>query len=245
MRAKIIACATVGEELRDLVPPGMPCETLEFGLHLTPERLNSAVQAEIDHTGRDVDTILLGYGMCSKGMIGLHSRRFRLVIPKVDDCIGLFLGSQAEYRRQGRKAPGTFYLTKGWIECGDDPLTEYRKLCEKYGEERAYRIEKRFIGNYTRLALINTGSHDLEGYRQYAAKVADFFDLALEEIPGSVRLLKKLLEGDWDGDFVVVEPGETVRFEMFLGQFPPPAITDFQAVTQELAQPKSDLGSSP
>jgi hypothetical protein len=29
-------------------------------------------------------------------------------------------------------------------------------------------------------------------------------------------LLKKLVEGNWDGDFVVVEPGGAVRFEMFL-----------------------------
>ena len=216
MRAKVIACATVAEELRDLLPEGMPYKVLEFGLHLTPERLNTAVQEEIDRTGEDVDTILLGYGMCSRGMLGLQSRRFRLVIPRVDDCIGLFLGSQAEYRRQGRKAPGTFYLTKGWIECGDDPLTEYRKLCAKYGEEKAYRIEKRYIGNYTRLALINTGSHDLEAYRRYAARVADFFDLTLEELPGSVRLLEALLAENWDGDFVVVEPGGTVRFEMFV-----------------------------
>jgi hypothetical protein len=216
LRARVIACATVAEELRDLLPEGMPYKILEFGLHLAPERLNTAVQEEIDRTGEDVDTILLGYGMCSRGMLGLQSRRFRLVIPRVDDCIGLFLGSQAEYRRQGRKAPGTFYLTKGWIECGDDPLTEYRKLCAKYGEEKAYRIEKRYIGNYTRLALINTGSHDLEAYRRYAARVADFFDLTLEELPGSVRLLKALLAENWDGDFVVVEPGGTVRFEMFL-----------------------------
>jgi hypothetical protein len=216
LRAKIIACATVGEEIQHLLPNGMPHKFLEFGLHLTPEKLNTVVQEEIDRTREEVDTILLGYGMCSKGMLGLHSQRFRLVIPRVDDCIGLLLGSQAEYRRQCRKAPGTFYLTKGWIECGDDPLTEYRKLCERYGEEKAYRIEKRYIANYTRLALINTGGHDLEAYRQYAAMVADYFDLTLEEIPGSVRLLKKLLAGNWDGDFVVVEPGGTVRFEMFL-----------------------------
>jgi hypothetical protein len=216
LHAKVIACATVGEELQHLLPRGMPHRFLEFGLHLTPEDLNAAVQEEIDRTLENVDTILLGYGMCSKGMIGLRSRQFRLVIPKVDDCIALFLGSQAEYRRQGRKAPGTFYLTKGWIECGDDPLTEYRKLSEKYGEEKAYRIEKHYIGNYTRLALINTGTHNLEAYREYAAKVARFFNLTLEEIPGSVRLLNKLLTGDWDDEFVVVEPDGTVSFDMFL-----------------------------
>jgi hypothetical protein len=91
LRAKIIACATVGEELPGLIPEDMPRRILEFGLHLSPEKLNAALQEEIDRTEDEVDTILLGYGMCSRGMIGLHSRRFRLVIPKVDDCIALFL----------------------------------------------------------------------------------------------------------------------------------------------------------
>jgi hypothetical protein len=222
LRAKIIACKTVGEELQTgvagqrLLPDDMPCTLLDFGLHLVPEKLNATLQQEIDATQEPVDTILFGYGMCSKGMIGLQSRRFRLIIPRVDDCIALFLGSRAEYARQIRRVPGTFYLTKGWIECGDDPYTEYLKLCEKYGPDRAYRIEKRYIGNYTRLALINTGNHDLAAYRRYAVKVADFFGLSLEEIEGSNRLLVKLVNGPWDEEFVVVEPGETVGYRQFL-----------------------------
>ena len=215
MRAKIIACETVGEELRNLIPDDMPCKFLEFGLHLTPERLNAVLQSEIDETQEEVDTILFGYGMCSKGTIGLEARDFRLVIPRVDDCIALFLGSRVEYAQQCRKAPGTFYLTKGWIECGDDPYTEYLKLREKYGDEKAYRIEKTFIRNYTRLALINTGNYDLEKYRKYARKVAEFFGLTFEEIPGANVLIRKLIAGDWDEDFVIVEPGGRVRYDMF------------------------------
>jgi hypothetical protein len=216
LRAKIIACETVGEELQSLLPDGVPFKFLEFGLHVTPEKLNAVLQQEIDSTQEDVDTLLFGYGMCSKGMLGLRSERFRLVVPRIDDCIALFLGSRAEYVRQCRKAPGTFYLTKGWIECGDDPYTEYQKLREKYGEEKAYRLEKMFIGNYTRLALINTGNHNLATYRDYASMLADFFDLRFEEIPGSNALLKKLIAGDWDKDFVVVGPGTIVRYDMFL-----------------------------
>jgi hypothetical protein len=220
LRVKIIACETVGEELRSLLPDGMPCcvsyKALEFGLHCTPEKLQAVLQREIDETEEDVDTILLGYGMCGKGTIGLQARRFRLVIPRADDCITLFLGSRAEYARQCRQAPGTFYLTKGWIECGDDPYTEYLKLCEKYGQEKAYHIEQMYIENYTRLALIDTGNYNLEKYRAYARKVADFFGLTFEEIPGSNVLVRKLVAGDWDEDFVIVEPGGEVRYEMFL-----------------------------
>jgi len=219
LRAKIAACETVGEELRNLIPGDTPCKFLEFGLHCTPETLNATLQKEIDETGEDVDTILFGYGMCSKGAIGLEARNFRLVIPRVDDCIGLFLGSRAEYTRQCLKAPGTFYLTKGWIECGDDPYTEYLKMRERYGDEKAYRLEKMVIENYTRLALINTGNYNLAKYREYAKKVAEFFDLTFEEIPGSNVLIRKLIEGDWDENFVIVEPGGKVRYDMFFDAF--------------------------
>jgi hypothetical protein len=157
--------------------------------------------------------------MCSKGAVGLEARSHRLVIPKVDDCIGLLLGSRTEHVRQCLRAPGTFYLTKGWIECGDDPYTEYVKMRQKYGHERAYWLEKKIIENYTRLALINTGNYNLKKYRQYAKVVAEFFGLAFEEIPGSNVLLRKLLEGNWDEDFVIVEPGEAVRYDMFFDCF--------------------------
>jgi hypothetical protein len=221
LRAKIIACETVREELRNLIPPDMPCKFLEFGLHLAPERLHMALQCEIDATQKDVDTILFGYGMCAKGTVGLEARRFRLVIPRVDDCIALCLGSRAEYLRQCRKAPGTFYLTKGWIECGDDPYTEYLKMREKCGHDEAYYLEQIVIQNYTRLVLINMGNYDLDKYRSYAQQQAAFFGLTFEEIPGSRALIKKLVEGNWDEDFVVVEPGGKVEYGMF-ANFPNP-----------------------
>jgi hypothetical protein len=216
--AKIIACETVAEELKPLIPEHLPYQFLKFGLHNTPEQLNTELQEAIDTTAEDVDTLLFGYGMCSKGLIGLHARQYRLVIPKADDCIALFLGSRREYLQQCRKEPGTFFLTKGWIECGDDPYTEYLKLCRKYGERKAFRIEKRVIANYTRLALINTGNYDVEKYRSYAQKQADFFGLKYEEIPGSKILINKLLTGDWDRDFVVVKPGGRVEQSMFMNE---------------------------
>jgi hypothetical protein len=216
LRAKIIACETVGEEVENLIPKSIPCRLLEFGLHCTPEKLNVILQKEIDQTQKDVDTILFGYGMCSEGTLGLEARNFRLVIPRVDDCIGLFLGSKAEYLKQCFKAPGTFYLTKGWIECGDDPYTEYLKMRERYGHEKAYWLEKRVIENYTRLALINTGNFNMEKYREYAKREAEFFNLTFEEIPGSNVLIRKLIQGDWDEGFVVVEPGGKVHYDMFL-----------------------------
>lgn len=215
MRAKIIACETVGETVKDLIPADMPRQYLQFGLHLTPDRLHTELQRAIDETAEKVDAILLGYGMCSKGAVGLESRSFKLVIPKLDDCIAIFLGSRAEYAREQQKAPGTFYLTKGWIECGDDPYSEYLKLIERHGQKKAYRLEKEVIRHYTRLALINPGDSDIERYRKYAQQAAVFFDLIYEELPGSNRMIKKLLRGEWDEEFVIVEPGGRADPDMF------------------------------
>ena len=214
-RTKVIACQTVGEELKPLLPSDFEMTLLEYGLHNVPENLHKQLQAAIDETSHEVGTILFGYGLCANALIGLNSRTYKLVFPKADDCIALFLGSREEYLRQFKKAPGTFYLTKGWIECGDDPYTEYCDMREKYGPDKALRITKQYICNYTRLALINTGSNDSEAYRKYAKMVADHFDLIYEEISGSSALLKKMLRGDWDENFVVVPPGEVVQYSMF------------------------------
>ena len=62
---KVIACATVIEEMQPLLPPGVTTEVLDFGLHLAPEKLREALQQAIDKNCEEADTIILGYGLCS------------------------------------------------------------------------------------------------------------------------------------------------------------------------------------
>jgi len=214
---KIIACQTVNDALQGLVPEGVEVVVKDFGLHLTPDKLHETLQAEVDHTSDEIQTILLGYGMCSKGALDLEARGHRLVIPRCDDCIALLLGSREAYQRQREIALGTYFLSRGWIEYGGDPYTEYRKMAEKYGEARALRLEKAIMQNYTRLALIDL--QDLEErHRHYAQQMARLFDWKVDEVPGSRALLQRLLGGDYDhdSDFVVIEPGGKSRLDMFL-----------------------------
>jgi hypothetical protein len=214
-RIKVIACATVIEEMAPRMPAEMPRQVLDFGLHLRPGTLTAALQAAIDDSP-DLDAVLLGYGLCSRAVVGLRATHCRLVMPKVDDCIAIFLGSRGEYERQARGEPGTYYLTKGWIEVGDSPFDEVDRLAQKYGREKATRMIGLMLRNYTRLALIDTGGQDLDRYREYAKAAAERFGLRFEEIPGSPTLVEKLLAGPWDDDFVIVERGGEVRYESFM-----------------------------
>jgi hypothetical protein len=211
-RTKVIACATVIEEMLPLLPPGVDYQVLDFGLHVNPEALKRALQEAIDASATSAETILLGYGLCSQAVVGLRANDCTLVVPKVDDCIAIFLGSGEAYRAQSRAEPGTYYLTKGWIEAGDSPFGEYDSLVKHHGEEKARRLMGKILKNYTRLALINTGQYELERYREYSRHTAERFGLRYEEIPGSSALIKKMLYGPWDDEFVVARPGETISY---------------------------------
>ena len=184
-RTAVVACATVIEELHQHLPAGTTCQILDFGLHVQPQTAKQVLQDTVDALAPEVDTILLGYGLCSMAIVGLVARGCTLVVPRVDDCIALFLGSGAAYREQSRREPGTYYLTKGWIEAGDHPFSEYDRLVERYGEEKARWLMSRLLNHYTRLALINTGQYEIERYRTYSQELAARFDLRYDEIAGS------------------------------------------------------------
>jgi hypothetical protein len=211
-RTMVIACATVIEEMLLHLPPGMEYRVLDFGLHVNPEALRCALQEAVNASAAVAETILLGYGLCSQAVVGLRANGCTLVVPKVDDCIAIFLGSAEAYKAQNRTEPGTYYLTKGWIEAGDSPFDEYDDLVENYGEEKARWLMDQILKNYTRLALIDTGQYELERYRDYSRRMAERFGLRYEEIPGSDILIKKILHGPWDDKFVIARPGETISY---------------------------------
>jgi hypothetical protein len=171
------------------------------------------------------DAIALGYGLCSNGTLGLVARDTPLVIPRAHDCITFFLGSKDAYDRHFHDEPGTYYYTSGWIERagGGVPRTReegeglqipYDELVAKYGEDNAqylYEISQSWIKNYARAAFIGLGLGPQEQLRAEALRVAQERSWDFTDLPGDLRLLRKLTDGEWDGaEFLIVQPGQTV-----------------------------------
>ncbi|HEX7474367.1 MAG TPA: DUF1638 domain-containing protein [Dehalococcoidales bacterium] len=238
-RCLVISCATVFEEIQPLMPAGMRSSVLEFGLHVDPIKLRQRLQLTIDSLPADVEYVLLGYGLCSQAVTGLKSDTRTLVVPRVDDCIALFLGSVAEYEFQHKSQPGTLYLTKGWIEAGGSPLENQNDMVKRYGEKKAKALLAQMLKNYTRLVFINTGNYELERYRQSSRDTAAELNLRYEEIKGSNNILRKLLYGPWDGQFVVAKPGKTIVFADFRGSEVPshPEIVQRPSEEKEIRPP--------
>lgn len=214
MKAKVFVCSTMADEIEKVLPQGMSYELLPYALHREPKKLNSELQARID-ADQEHDTLLFGYGLCSNGVVNLHSRTHTLVIPRVHDCISLLLGSRQLYQQEFDKSPGTIYLSKGWIDQGAEPLAEYQRYCDKYGEVNAKYIIDTEYHHYKRLVFIDTEVGDYGSLMDYSKQVADFMGAELEERKGSCRFLERLVAGDWDRDFVVIPPKMMVTQESF------------------------------
>src|SRR5574342_643081 len=108
-RRRVIACATVIEEMLPHLPADIPYEVLDFGLHLRPQELKRVLQEKIDKASQHSDVVVLGYGLCSMAVVGLRATTATLVVSRSDDCIAIFLGSCAAYKQQASQEPGTYY----------------------------------------------------------------------------------------------------------------------------------------
>jgi Protein of unknown function (DUF1638) len=209
----IIACKTIRDEVESL-RGDIAVDYCDGFLHDTPEKLRQTLNERIAAIPGE-GTILLGYGRCSNGTAGLSAGRHRIVLPAVDDCIALLLGSRATYKREFAEHPGTYYYTRGWVEELEDPYREYLKMIPRMGEPKARMVAHMMLESYTRVAIIDTGTYDLAKCESYVQTVSEFYSLPVHRLRGSLRLLEKLVRGPHDGEFMIVEPGEVLAERRF------------------------------
>jgi hypothetical protein len=232
-RVVFLACQVLQDLLVCLMPEDLAHEMifLDYGLHRVPSKMAGTLQEVIDDI-QEPSLVVLGYGLCGNGLQGIRSGKHTLLAPRVDDCIALLLGSYRAYIREFEAEPGTYYLSKGWLESGSHPLKEYEEYVPRYGSEQAMWIMDQQYQHYQRLVLVAQSQADLEAYRPQAKAVARFCErwgMRYEELLGSdgyVRQLVQLvlsyveavataLDGA-DGDFVVVPPGGEIHQQQFV-----------------------------
>jgi hypothetical protein len=212
----IVACKVFQGLIEKYLPEEFnnPITFLDYGLHRVPAKLTLAVQEQLDAIEQP-SMVILGYGLCGNGLDGISAGVHTLVIPKADDCIAILLGSYQSYIQKFEEQPGTYYLTKGWLESGSDPLKEYHEVREKYGEREAEWIMDTQYQHYRKLVFIAHNREDLEKYRPRALQVAEYckrWGMEYDEILGSEGFVQDLIETAYNlenrnGDFLVIPPG--------------------------------------
>ncbi len=193
---------------------------LKQGLHCTPDLLRKELQAAIDAVDdEDYDTILIGYGLCSNGIVGITAGKTRLVVMKGHDCITFLLGSKEKYREYFDSHPGTYWYSPGWIDTGTQPgkaryEAAYNEYLERYGEDNAQylmEMDQGWFREYSNAAYVDLGFGDSTQYKEYTKECARWLNWQYDELKGDHRLMTDFLNGRWNsGDFLVVEPGQKI-----------------------------------
>lgn len=229
----VVACRVLQDLLGSRLPAGMPAVWLDVMLHNSPKKLGAALQEQIDAIAQP-SFVLVGYGLCGNGLVGVKSGPHTLVIPRTHDCVAIFLGSHQRYVQRFFASPNTYYLTKGWIDARDEPLADYQDYVVEFDEETADYLFEMKYKHYAKVCLVGFSQEELDAYRARAQAVADFMNarfghVVLEETLGSPGLIETLVRmgtgpGDAGEEFVVVPPGGEITMDLFLrsGEAVPP-----------------------
>ncbi|MEW6624846.1 MAG: DUF1638 domain-containing protein [Bacillota bacterium] len=216
MSSIIVACQTIEDEVTMALSETnvkYPVVWIESGLHNYPDTLRDKLQERINKIS-NVENIILAFGYCGNSLLGVKSETAKLIIPKVDDCISLLLGS-CQARQDLNQGVGTYFLTRGWIEHENNIIKEYERCVDKYGEDKANRVFKMMLEHYKCLVLIDTGAYCVNDYIDHCHCFAKLFHLDHKIINGSIYYLKRLFTGPWNDDFIILQPGEPVSLDYF------------------------------
>ncbi|MCK4790665.1 MAG: DUF1638 domain-containing protein [Desulfobacteraceae bacterium] len=219
-RIVVVACRVMEPEL-ERVRQGknhVEIRYLDQGLHRTPKDMAGVVQEQIDQAAKYADRIILGYGLCSNGIVGVTARQQGLIVPRCHDCIALFLGSPAAYKEVFESRPGTYYLTPGWVAEKKDPLGIVEDdYTHRVGRETAFWVMEEELKHYSHIALIDAGVTDPGPLRERAMENARIFKKEYKEIQGSMDYFKKIIQGPYaDEDFFFIKPSSAIQQEIFL-----------------------------
>lgn len=233
MLFKVIACEVLTREVCRYVADSPHTIDLEFtpkGAHDDSEGLRALIQSRIDeaeNSPRHYDAILLGYGLCGNSTLNLAARKTRLVIPRAHDCCTLFLGSRERFKEHFADAPSTPFSALGYMERDGAYTREstlssttglYATLEEyiaQYGEENGRYIFETLHGSIRaaegkRIVFIDLPETRHLNALERCRILAEAEGKELVVLEGSSRLLRKLIHGEWDDEFLIVEPGQRI-----------------------------------
>jgi hypothetical protein len=226
LKLKLISCEVLEREAAHCsidTDFDIDIEYTEKSAHEKPELLRSRIQDMIDNS-TDYDAVLLGFGLCGNALNGIKAGKCRLIVPRAHDCCTLFLGSKEKFNNLFEGRESMPWGSTGYCEKDGDYLRTsdtgtiigydrtYEQYVDEYGEENAKFIWEtlhpaRESNDVIFIKIPETYDHSV--YKEFEKEMVDNGKvISMEE--GSLAIIRKLLSGKWDNDFLIVEPGKYI-----------------------------------
>jgi len=211
-RIKLVVCRALEHILNPLVDKQTEIVVLDIALHLNPKTLRDRLNEEIERIEEDDVDILLGYGLCGRALEGVFSQKSRLILPRVDDCVGAILGSRQNHQQMISKYPGSYFMDPEWVNSELDIFVQVNKGIERIPVDRRSDIIKMMLKHYSKIAFLGEKDENTESFNR-CQELAEKHDFNLISINPDYSLLHRLISGPWtDEHFVIAHPGEKIPF---------------------------------
>lgn len=212
MKTKILCCRTLEPEVR-LAMKKCGCsfelDVLQENNHDVPHLLRQNIQRKLDAM-EDAERVLLAFTTCGGAMVGLKAGNFELVIPRVDDCLSLLMGSM-ERRKAVLEGGFGLFVTKNWLDHERSIEAELDRILQKYTPRRAQSVIDAMYGEFDSLNVIDTGSYSVEELLPRTQELARRLKLKHRIVRGTTEYLEDLLRGPYEPSrFIRIAPDCTV-----------------------------------
>lgn len=231
MKYKLICCEVFLREICLAVSQSLNTIDPEFtpkAAHEQPDALRQLIQGKIDalEQSKGYDAVLLVFGLCGNSTAGIKAGSVPVIIPRAHDCCTIFLGSKEKFIDNFKDNPSAEWTSSGYMERGDTYLREtdtgkllgmdksYQDLVQQYGEDNAKHVWESIhpAANNSEFFYIEVPETSQSGHLDKAKSLAGEQGMSLRIIKGDMRLLRGLLEGNWDEkDYLIIPPGKQIK----------------------------------
>lgn len=211
MRIKVIACEVMQAEIEKLLPiPERDFEFVSMDFHLYPQKLKFELQRLID-ASQNYQKIILAFGLCGGAANGLISKTSELIIPRVHDCISIFMCSDTCRACDFQSEIGTFYLSNGWMITEKSILADYRRIYDRLGEKKARRMLEKMYDGYKKVLFIETSAEPKDEVIKQSREIAKLFEAEYQTVKGEIGFIEKIITGPWDeANFITLLPRQEI-----------------------------------
>ena len=128
-------------------------------------------------------------------------------------CINLLLSKKC--LADVERPKDTYFFTDSWLDLKHSFVKEYDAMLEKYGKKRADMLMQMMYTHYKYFGYVDTGNGDFEAAAATAKPLADTVNTTIERLEAPYGALRKMITLDFDEDFIMIPPGQTVSYKAF------------------------------
>lgn len=206
-KTAVVSCLVIRDEVEkamEIAGVDYPIFYPEKNLHDWPDKLRNEIQTVLNKI-KDYDRVLLNFAFCGNAILGLQTRDFEMIIPRIDDCVSLLFGS-IEKRKEEMGDIESIFFTKGMLEGEGGFNVQFNHMKEKRDEDTAWTALDMMYEHQNQITILDDGAFDKEEIIATVQNIAQRLDKSVAIKKTTIKKIEELLTGPWEEKNYLIIP---------------------------------------